>query len=516
MMLRLPSISISGLALAATDCRAQPFGLAELSEQTRQCVACHKTENPALYEQWGSSLHFRANIGCFECHSTTSGDVDSYEHYGQQIATLVTPKDCSRCHSKEVEQFTASRHARAAAIRGSPDEMLATVVEGNQGMHTPAFPAGSSAAAVTSCVHCHGSQARLLPGGKLDPATWPSGGIGRLNPDGSLGSCTSCHSRHSFSAAQARHPATCGNCHTGPDHPQREIYESSMHGAAFLARIADMNLESPKWIIGEDYAAAPTCATCHMSATRTQPPTHDVGMRISWNHRPASSLRADAADARMQLPGAQVPWQVRRDNMKNVCLNCHHTQWVDGFFQQYDSLIELYDTKFAVPGEKLYSLAAPLLKPEPFSNDADWAWYELWHRAGRRARQGAAMMSADAVQTGMYDVARLFYTELVPRLTSLAAENLASTDPARAAAASALKSALDDTLTSETTAGSSESRTLTPRPSERAPRSSSAAGTRRSKPGQGRPDRLPSQGRNTIEATTDRQPACNANWDAIR
>ena len=25
----------------------------------------------------------------------------------------------------------------------------------------------------------------MLPGGKLDPATWPNSGIGRLNPDGS-------------------------------------------------------------------------------------------------------------------------------------------------------------------------------------------------------------------------------------------------------------------------------------------------------------------------------------------
>jgi len=40
-----------------------------------------------------------------------------------------------------------------------------------------------------------------LPGGKFDPATWPNTGIGRVNPDGSAGSCSACHTRHRFSKA---------------------------------------------------------------------------------------------------------------------------------------------------------------------------------------------------------------------------------------------------------------------------------------------------------------------------
>ena len=69
--------------------------------------------------------------------------------------------------------------------------------------------------------------------GVLDPATWPNTGIGRINPDGSEGACTACHARHQFSAEQARHPENCGRCHMGPDHPQKEIYEESKHGASF-------------------------------------------------------------------------------------------------------------------------------------------------------------------------------------------------------------------------------------------------------------------------------------------
>ena len=98
----------------------------------------------------------------------------------------------------------------------------------------------------------------MLANGRLDPATWPNTGIGRINPDGSEGSCTACHSRHAFSAAQARTPDTCGKCHMGPDHPQIEIYNESKHGIAYRANLAKMAMDNAKWIVGEDYSAAPT------------------------------------------------------------------------------------------------------------------------------------------------------------------------------------------------------------------------------------------------------------------
>ncbi|MHC4819704.1 MAG: multiheme c-type cytochrome, partial [Planctomycetota bacterium] len=123
-----------------------------------------------------------------------------------------------------------SHHAKGGRILGSLDNVLAEVVEGNNAFVTPGFPEGVSAAAVNGCWQCHGSQVKVLKDGQLDPATWPNTGIGRINPDGSEGSCTACHSRHAFSAAQARHPDNCGKCHMGPDHPQKEIYEESKHG----------------------------------------------------------------------------------------------------------------------------------------------------------------------------------------------------------------------------------------------------------------------------------------------
>ena len=211
-----------------------------------------------------------------------------------------------------------------------------------------------------------------------------------------------------------------------------------------------MNLDSSKWIVGEDYNAAPTCATCHMSATRKQDVTHDVGMRISWNNRPVFSIRPEKSDEKMGLPGAKVGWEQRRKNMKDVCHNCHSEEYVESFYFQYDSLITLYNEKYAKPGQELVGAAKPLLKPANFSNKLDWIWFELWHHEGRRARHGAAMMGPDYTHWhGTYDLAKHFYTKFVPELEHLIEANINSADKKKQDAARNLQAKLDAVLNSD-------------------------------------------------------------------
>ena len=415
------------------------------------CLGCHRREQPAIYQQWGSSKHYRANVGCYECHKADPDDPDAIEHGDEiYISVIVSPDDCGKCHPKETAEFAGSHHSKGGRILGSLDNVLAEVVEGNNGLVTEGFPEGNSAAAVNGCWQCHGSQIKVLDDGTLDPATWPNSGIGRINPDGSEGSCSACHARHEFSAAQARHPDTCGKCHLGPDHPQKEIYEESKHGISFFANVDHMNLDSEKWIVGEDYYHAPTCATCHMSATRKQPVTHDIGMRISWNNRPVLSIRPEESDAKMGLPGADVSWEKRRKNMMDVCRACHNQSWIDNFYTQYDGLIELYNEKYARPGAALYELAKPLIRPVKFGNELDFIWFELWHHEGRRARHAASMMGPDYTHWhGTYDLAKNFYTEYVPALEELIHEGLESEDAAKVEAARALQAKLDEVLNSD-------------------------------------------------------------------
>jgi hypothetical protein len=438
------------LGLAATWTSEAAFAPKELSAKSKVCIDCHKKDSPSIVQQWGASKHFRGHVGCYECHQANESDVDAMVHHGEIISVIVSPRDCARCHEKEVEQFESSHHAKAGRILGSLDNRLAEVVEGNKAFRTPGFPDGNSAAAVNGCWQCHGAEVKVLDNGTLDPATWPNTGIGRINPDGSEGSCSACHSRHRFSVEQARNPENCGKCHMGPDHPQIEIYEESKHGVAFHANKERMNLANEKWVVGEDYNAAPTCATCHMSATPTQDVTHDVGLRISWNNRPALSVRPEVSDAKLGLPGADINWETRRANMQNVCLSCHNQNMVDNFYLQYDGLIELYNEKFARPGQELMELAKPLLKPTVFGNKLDFIWFEIWHHEGRRARHGASMMGPDYTHWhGTYEVARNFYTEYIPELEELAERNLHSDDPAKVEQAKALQAKLEEVLHSD-------------------------------------------------------------------
>ena len=345
--------------------------------------------------------------------------------------------------------MTTSRHAKAGHILESLDNLLAEVVEGNRAFVTEGFPEGNSSAAVNGCWQCNGSRVKVLEDGALDPATWPNTGIGRINPDGSEGTCSACHSRHQFSTEQARQPDNCGKCHLGPDHPQKEIYEESKHGIAFKAYKDEMNLDSAKWVVGVDYTAAPTCATCHMGATRNQDSTHNVGERISWTNRPPVSVRPEVMDAKMGLASAELKWDKRRENMQDVCSACHTEEYVNNFYIQYDSLIDLYNNKYALPGKELMAAAKPLLKKAKFSNKVEWTWFELWHHEGRRARMAASMMAPDYTHWhGTYDLAKHWYTKFVPQLEDLIAKGKKAGGE-KAKAADALQKKLDEVLSNE-------------------------------------------------------------------
>lgn len=359
-----------------------------------KCMTCHKEKTTGLYQQWYHSEHGKHNVTCYDCHQAEKSDPDAFMHEGALIATMVTPKDCASCHPKEAKQTMESHHATAGQILQSNDAYLAHVIGGHP-------------VAITGCENCHGGKVEIDPKSenKLSSKSWPNSGIGRINPDGSLGSCNACHTRHSFSKAQARQPETCGKCHLGPDHPQKEIYEESKHGIMYYTNKEKMHLDADSWKVGVDYYEAPTCATCHMSATSQMTVAHDVGDRISWTLRPPISKKLDQ-------------WEVRRDNMKQVCSNCHEDQFVNGHYYQYDALVHLYNEKFAKPATEIMAMikkAGVMEHKAEFANELEWVYWELWHHEGRRARHGAAMMGPDYTWWhGIYEVGKHFYLEFIP------------------------------------------------------------------------------------------------------
>ncbi len=395
------------------------------------CVTCHMSVTPGMYREWNKSQHGQVGVNCLDCHKADKDDIDGFMHNGNRISIIVTPKDCSKCHTTEFDEMDGSHHAHASRILASLDNLLGEVL-------------GGKAAVDVGCRQCHGGIVKIGADGKPTADTWPNTGIGRKNPDGSEGSCTACHGRHRFSKAQARTPDTCAKCHVGPDHPHIEIYNESKHGIIYRAKINEMNLESDKWVAGIDYSAAPTCATCHMSAGGSEKKTHNVGDRISWNLRTPISQKIhlvrldngqekDIPGDNPTLPkvGDKPDWgngaavvevltsDQRRGKMQNVCRACHTSSVVLGHYKQLDDFVELYNTKFAEP---LAAMMADLKKggyltQVPFDDQLEWVWWEIWHHEGRRARHGAAMMGPDyAWWHGLYEVAKNTYFEWIPEM----------------------------------------------------------------------------------------------------
>jgi len=401
-----------------------------------QCISCHEKASAGLTAQWRQSAHAEAGVNCMDCHQADPDDIDAITHEGYVIATIVSPLDCGRCHTVEHEQQRGTVHAEAVALI---EDRLPAFVENVAG----------PAVLDTGCAQCHGSRVRVLGDGTVDPGTWPNSGIGRINPDGSKGSCSSCHGRHRFSKAQAREPEACVRCHSGPDSPDKEVFEASKHGMSYVAHRAEMNTDSPQWVAGKDYTAAPTCVTCHMGAAGKLPSTHDVGMRNAWSlnspvserqylivfkdgdkrELPESEPAPRRGSEMEKLDGTTGTVKVvaspdrRREAMTLVCLECHGKGFATAFMSQFDDLVSLFNDKFAKPARAVMAelYEKKLLTPTPFDEPIEYTYWEMWHDEGARARHGAAMASPNhAWWEGMYVVGSKFYGKFLPEVREVA------------------------------------------------------------------------------------------------
>jgi len=127
----------------------------KVSKEGKACIGCHESQSPSFVHEWEISKHAEKGVDCFSCHKADKSDIDAMDHNGYIISILVTPKDCERCHAKEVKEMTSSHHAKAGDILNSLDNYLGEVVGGPE-------------AVAVGCVQCHGAKVKVLDNGKLD------------------------------------------------------------------------------------------------------------------------------------------------------------------------------------------------------------------------------------------------------------------------------------------------------------------------------------------------------------
>ena len=346
---------------------------------TGKCAECHVRQHYSVVHEYELSVHAKKGVNCLDCHQAAQGQ-QSAEHHGFTISKALTSANCKGCHPMQYEQFAHSRHAAPswAAVygeKGSKEHPLtAEQVALAEKFHpgsckreaNPLVSVEGAPAVQSGCVSCHS--------------------VGRPNADGSIGTCTACHARHTASVELARLPSTCGQCHMGPDHSQIEIYTESKHGVMFAAqrRMLDLSVEPKKLTTREMFV--PTCATCHMSGLNGLNVTHDPSERLSYN------LFAEETKPRPNYVRAQAA-------MKDVCLQCHTRPLVDRVYKEAEAVVTSTNEKVLEAKKIVEGLRKDgLLKGKPFETPIDFAYFDLWHYYGRTSKHGAFMGGADFVQ----------------------------------------------------------------------------------------------------------------------
>lgn len=435
-----------------------------ISQESKACITCHEMYTPGIVRDWRASLHAQITpaqalkkpeiarrisvaalpdglsgiaVGCFECHSRNpEAHKDNFRHNGYKINVVVSPEDCRICHEKEVAQYAGSKKAHASGnLMKNPvyHSMVQTVTGVQRLEQGKLVQSVSSPVSLTdTCLGCHGATIEVRGLKKIqgaagemmvpDLSPWPNQGVGRVNPDGSIGTCTACHSRHMFSIEMARKPATCGQCHLDPDVPAFNVYNASKHGNKYYSLGTKWNFTAVPWKLGEDFGA-PTCAVCHNSlvvrpdGTIITERTHDFGARLwvrlfglPYSHpQPVSgdtsiirnadnqplplTLSGQPASTFLISPAEQAQ---RKAGMQRVCSGCHGASWVDGHFKRLDSTIAETDAMTLTASQLLFDawLSGVADRTDPFDEELEKIWARQWLFYGNSIRYASAMTGA--------------------------------------------------------------------------------------------------------------------------
>ncbi len=318
------------------------------------CVDCHTKVTPNIVEDWNLSKHSEADVACDACHGEGHSSADDVDK-----VSLPTLNTCNECHSDQVTQFSAGKHALAWAAMEAMPTTHALPMALTQGMK--------------GCGGCH----KL--GIKSDEA------IQTLKDEGSKfghASCDACHTRHSFSLEEARQPQACQTCHMGFDHPQWEMYSASKHGVRYLLKQNGILPET---------AAAPTCQTCHMrnGDHEVRTPWGFLAVRLplpedeQWKADQITILQALGVldpegnpTARLEVVKAaqvarltQEEFDAERAKILAACSDCHSENFAKAELAKGDDLIREVDHLLAEAIRVITGLYADgiLEKPEGYA-----------------------------------------------------------------------------------------------------------------------------------------------------
>jgi hydroxylamine dehydrogenase len=305
----------------------------EVDATRAQCVECHTQTTPGWTHSWQKSVHgnldeirklpdsdprsykkgllteIEANlrsmgvletgeplkeVGCIDCHMSVN------KEHGQHKTELKMPDAaaCGQCHLKE---FSERESERDTAVwpqgqwdKGHPSHALSFKAN----VENAVWAAMGEREVAEGCSFCHTPQ----------------------------NTCNSCHTRHEFSAVEARKPQACATCHNGVDHNEFENYLLSKHGTVFQTRGDTWN-----WNVRLSDAMekggmnAPTCQFCHMEYQGQF--SHNMVRKVRWAFEPTPKI----AD------NLHHPWfEGRKEAWVGTCSNCHSNSFSNAYLDNMD------------------------------------------------------------------------------------------------------------------------------------------------------------------------------------
>ena len=438
---------------------------APFSEATEECLGCHESIHPGIVQDWKGSRHANITpkkamaaegptlkvsgkkppekylniaVGCAECHGMRhEAHKDAFGHNDYEIHTVVTPEDCAACHEVEARQY--SENIMSFAFKNLDGNPLYQDLQ-HSILGTPVLKDGeiamepaSKATLEEGCYFCHGTKievgettTRDTMLGEMDFPTlsgWPNQGVGRMNPDGSRGSCSACHTRHAFSMETARKPYTCRECHVGPDVPAYKVYSSSKHGNIFSSRQKDWDFSAVPWVAGKDFQT-PTCGACHISLVANTDGevlaerTHRMNDRIPWRifgliyahpHPKEPDTTKIRNKASYPLPtdfdgGFAADFLIgdeemgrRKAAMQAICAACHAGGWIEEHWSRFENAIAETNAKTLTATQIMGKIwedgyaKGPSVGKSPWDEAVEKKWTDIWLFFANTVRFASAM-----------------------------------------------------------------------------------------------------------------------------
>jgi len=298
-----------------------------------ECVECHESVTPGWVHSWENSVHGNLDeirgldasdsrhykqeligqvetnlhsmglleegqrlndVGCIDCHMGVG--VESGNH--KTDLYMPDAASCGQCHVQEFAERESERDTLDWPQDQWPDGRPSHALSYIANVETAIWAGMEQREVAAGCTMCHTTQ----------------------------NTCNSCHTRHEFSAAEARKPEACSTCHNGVDHNEFENFMLSKHGVIYNASGDEWDWELPlAQAFEQGGQTAPTCQTCHMEYEGEY--GHNLVQKVRWGFNPMPEI-ADNLDH---------PWfEERKESWVATCTQCHSESFARSYLDVMD------------------------------------------------------------------------------------------------------------------------------------------------------------------------------------